>query len=281
MSQVRPKFARRLPIDLREANEKLLLAALESERLKDLAEAAQAAAELATLALRKSERELLANAEFRERLLAIVGHDLKNPLSAIAMSARLMLNPHRLDPADARLAGMIQRCAKRMGLMIEQVLDFTRLRVGGGLHIEREPADLRVVCEQAIGELAVGVGARIAAQFDGGLTGRWDAERLTQVMSNLLGNAVDHADSGTSVRLAARGTGTEVIIEIKNQGAAIPADLVPLLFAPFRGGRTAKDGHLGLGLYIAHEIVGLHHGTLSARCELGVTTFSLRLPRSG
>jgi signal transduction histidine kinase len=269
----------RLLSDLREANEKLILAAIESETLKDRAEAALFAAEQAARALRDSQRELLANAEFREQLLGIVGHDLRNPLSAIALSARLLLNHGQLSEADLRSARMIQKCVTRMDRMIAHVLDFTRIRVGSGLPIEAGPADLRPICEQAIAELALLPDVDIRSEFDGDLGGTWDEERLLQVLSNVLGNAVDHATPGTPVLVRGRDAGAEVVVEISNQGPAIPADLLPVLFAPFRSGRPSRHGHLGLGLFIAHEIARMHHGTLVASCSQGTTTFTLRLTR--
>jgi signal transduction histidine kinase len=270
----------RLLSDLREANEKLVLCAIESETLKDRAEAALFAAEQAARALRESQRELLANAEFREQLLAILGHDLRNPLSAVALSVRLMMNHGQLSEADQRSAKMIQKCVTRMDRMIAHVLDLTRIRVGSGLLIETGPADLRPICEQAMAELALLPDVVIRSEFDGNLGGTWDEERLIQVVSNVLGNAVDHATQGTPILVRAQGAGADVVAEISNQGPAIPPDLLPVLFDPFRSGRQSRQGHLGLGLFIAHEIVHLHRGTLVARSALGTTTFTLRLPRN-
>ncbi len=277
-------LAEQLLLDLREANEKLILAAIESAELKDRAEAAQAAAELSARALQESKRELLANAEFREQLLTIVGHDLRNPLAAIAMATQLLVNHGQLSKADLKLTVMVKKSAMRMQNMIAHLLDFTRVRLGDGLGIQAKPVDLRSICKQAIGELAVQPGVEIHSEFDGDLTGVWDGPRLIQVMSNILGNAVDHATPGTPVLLRAckKDANAEVVVEISNQGPPIPADLLPVLFAAFRSGRDlthSKLGHVGLGLYIAREIIVSHGGTLAAGSAGGTTTFSICLPR--
>ncbi len=215
-----------------------------------------------------------------------MGHDLRNPLNAIAMATQLLVNHGQLSKGDLRLAGMVRRSIKRMQDMIAHVLDFTSVRLGGGLGIETEPVDLRVLCQQAIGELALQSGVEIHSKLDGDLTGVWDGPRLIQVMSNILGNAVDHATPGTPVRLRARSKDADVVVEISNQGAPISADLLPVLFAAFRSGQgqgqgktPAKQGHFGLGLYITHEIVVAHQGTIVAGSVSGTTNFSIRLPR--
>jgi signal transduction histidine kinase len=114
------------------------------------------------------------------------------------------------------------------------------------------------------------------------MTGTWDGERLVEVLSNIVGNAVEYAAPGTPILVKAHGDGAEVVIQISNQGPAIPPDLLPVIFLPFHQGRpagAARSGHLGLGLYIAHEIMILHGGSLDARSSAGTTTFTMRLPR--
>ncbi len=162
--------------------------------------------------------------------------------------------------------------------MISQLLDLTRARLGGGLPIDPRPTDLRGVCRNVVEEFD----AAVQLEVEGDLTGTWDEDRLTQVLSNIAGNAVQYAAPGTAVIVKARADGADVVVEIQNQGEPIPADQLPFIFEPFRRARTrpeASTGNLGLGLYIAKQIVLSHGGTLDAHSAGGRTTFVMRLPR--
>lgn len=270
-------------LDLREANETLVMAILRTQEQADLAESARAAAESMADLLRERERELLATAELRERLMGIVGHDLRNPLSAISMCAQLMVSEGNYDRESiATLVSFLLTSVHRMDRMIKQLSQFTRARLGGGIPFEPEAANLRPICQHAIEELTLTSSIPIRATYEGELSGFWDSERLMEALSNLLSNAIDHATVGTVVSVFALDQGKDVQIEVSNQGAPIPAELLPVLFAPFcrsRPGIKARDGHLGLGLFIAHEIVHSHGGTLAARSGEGTTTFAITLPR--
>ena len=270
-------------LDQREANEQLVLAGIRAQELTDLAEAAQARAELVTEKLRESERELLATAEFREQLLGIVGHDLRNPLGAISMCAQFLSMEGKYDRESvATLVEYLLKSVHRMDQMIKQLFEFTRARLGGGVPLELAAADLQPLCNHAIEELKHTAPLPIQAEYIGDTTGIWDGERLIEALSNLLGNALEHATAGTAVRLKVTGLADEVVTEISNQGDPIPTDLLPLLFVAFHRGRTgirSRPGHLGLGLYIAHEIARSHQGTLTTHAAAGWTTFELRLPR--
>lgn len=260
-----------LIVDQREANERMVRATIRAEELALEADAARARAE-------KGERELHAVGEFREMFIAMLGHDLRNPLGSINMSASLLLRPGRLGEHDAEMAARIIRSSQRMSRMITQLLDLTRARLGGGLPIDRAPADLGEVCRNAVEEFE----APIQLEVEGDLTGSWDQDRLAEVLSNLAGNAIEHAAPGTVVSVNAHGIGAEVVIEVSNQGDPIPANVLPFIFEPFRQaqeGRTSATGNLGLGLYIARQIVISHGGTLDAHSDGGTTTFAMRLPR--
>jgi PAS domain S-box-containing protein len=223
------------------------------------------------------ERQL---AEFREMFIGIVGHDLRNPVGAISLSATVLLQRGHLGEQDAETAARIIRGTQRINRMISQLLDLTRARLGGGLSIEPKPTDLREICQDVVEEF----GAAIQLDVKGDLTGTWDQDRLAQVFTNLVGNAIVYALPRTDVIVKARPDGLSVVVEVMNQGEPIPADLLPFIFEPFRGmqqrGRAAA-GHLGLGLYIAHQIVLSHGGTLDAFSADGTTTFITRLPRRG
>jgi signal transduction histidine kinase len=222
------------------------------------------------------ERDL---AEFREMFIGIVGHDLRTPLSSVIMSAATLLRRGRLDDQDAETAARVIRSSQRINRMVTQLLDLTRARLGGGLPIERKPTDLRDI----FGNVAAEFEATIQLRVEGDVTGTWDQDRLERVLSNLVGNAIEYAAPGTPVIVEAHADGPEVVVEISNQGAPIPADVLPFIFEPFRRAQPRQKsaaGNLGLGLYIAHQIVLSHGGTLYAHCADGTTRFVMRLPRS-
>ena len=239
----------------------------------DITERKRAEVQLASSLER--ERRL---AETRELFIGILGHDLRNPLGAINMSAGLLLRRGMLDEHGTRTAANIVSSTQRIARLASRMLDMTRARLGGGLPIERKPTDLRDVCASVVGEFE----AAIELTCDGDLTGSWDEDRLVEVLSNLVGNAIDYAAQGTPVRIEARAAGLEVVVEVTNQGKPIAPDVLPFIFEPFRRLRESEKSreHLGLGLYIAHEIVAAHGGSLQARSAEGKTTFSMRLPRS-
>lgn len=270
--------------DLREANEKLLLATLRAQELTELAEAAQASAELANERLRDSERELRDTAEFRERLLGIIGHDLRGPLGAISMAAQLLITEGHTDRDSVRtLVEFLLKSVRRMDRMIKQLFQFTHARFGNRMPLEMAPSDMRAICEHTLEEMALTSTVKTKAEYLGDTTGTWDAERLIEVLANLLGNAMDHATPDTGVRIRVQGLASEVVVEVINEGNPLPEELLPVLFLAFHRGRSklhAKAGHLGLGLYIAHAIVRSHGGTLTAHSAAGSTTFVMRLPRT-
>ncbi|HEX2572136.1 MAG TPA: ATP-binding protein [Polyangia bacterium] len=220
----------------------------------------------------------------RERLLGIIGHDLRNPLTAISVAAQGMAMRRDLGEREARAAGRIAGSAGRMQRMISQLLDFTRIQQGGGLRPQLAPADLGEVARLVVEELATAhPDARITLQVAGDTRGTWDADLLAEVISNLVGNAVQH---GAREPILARvGPGQEgVQFAVHNRGEPIPAEFLPYLFDPFRRARApgAKSSHqgLGLGLFIAQQIARAHGGRIAvvSAAEEG-TTFTLHLPR--
>jgi signal transduction histidine kinase len=260
-----------LIVDLREANEQLVNATLAAQDLTTEAESAKARAE-------QSEQELRAVAEFRELFIGILGHDLRTPLQSIVMSTGLLLQRGHLDEHDSVTVARIIRNSQRMTQMIAQLLDFTRARLGGGFPIQPEPTDLRELCKNVIEEFE----APIQLDVTGDVKGSWDPDRLAQVLSNIVGNATEYCARGAVVIVKGYPEGTGVVVEISNQGDPIPADVLPFIFEPFRRAKQREysvPGNLGLGLYIAHEIVVSHGGTLDAHSADGTTTFVVRLPR--
>jgi PAS domain S-box-containing protein len=231
----------------------------------------------------KRERERAEEAAaLRERLVAIVGHDLRNPLSAISMAARL-LSLRGLASGEEELVSRIQRSANRMTRLIDQILDFARIRSGQSFELRLEPADLRQVCQAVIEELRLSRPEQeITLSIEGQAKGVFDSDRLAQVLSNLMGNAIQHGTGGPISVIVREATADAVAIEVHNFGPPIPKAAQATLFEAFRRETTAGDhsSSIGLGLFIAHEIVRAHGGSIEVRSpDRDGTTFSVVLPR--
>jgi PAS domain S-box-containing protein len=227
--------------------------------------------------------ELRETVRFNELFTGVLGHDLRNPLGAIMTAAQLALSRGTSDKVAKPLSRILSSSA-RMGRMIEQLLDFTRVRMGGGLPMTPSPMDLSSVVRQAIDELEdANPEWTLTFEHTGGTVGTWDADRLAQVFSNLVANAVQHGDPAGGVRVRVDGSFADrVRIDVHNLGA-IPASELPNLFEPLTGGRRSRAGSrgLGLGLYITREIVRSHGGTIAVTSsEADGTRFVVDLPRT-
>jgi signal transduction histidine kinase/CheY-like chemotaxis protein len=225
-------------------------------------------------------QDLKRTVRFSEMFVGMLGHDLRNPLSAIATAASLITR--RTDAATiTRPAARILASASRMGRMIDQLLDFTRIRLGEGIPLERRTVNLRKICELVGAEFDRGDATAVHIVATGDVLGNWDADRLSQLLSNLVGNALLHGAGGTTVVI----DGTDprsVTLEVRNPGA-IPSAVLPLIFEPFRSGTDKKQERssgLGLGLHISQQIVTAHGGSIAvASSEADGTTFTVSLPR--
>ncbi|HEX8434117.1 PAS domain S-box protein [Archangium sp.] len=218
----------------------------------------------------------------REDVVAIVSHDLRNPLNAISLSATTVLRREDVDERTLKAASRIHAAAERASGMIRDLLDFTQARMGS-IPIHRRPLDFHEHVQRLVDEVRLAwPERRIDFQASGDGRGAWDAGRLAQVVTNLVGNALQHSPEDTPVQVSTRGEGESVLLAVHNEGAPIPAELLPVLFEPYRQGPEAGAGRgsLGLGLFITRKIVLGHGGTLDVRssAEEG-TTFSVRLPR--
>lgn len=234
---------------------------------------------MAVEARERAEAERLAKVS--EFFVAVLSHDLRNPLSTVRASADLLLK----DPAkEAReeAARRIIRNADRMSRMVEQLLDFTRIRLGAGLPVRRESMDLSVLCGRMASDLALARGGRtVQVKVTGDTSGWWDRDRVWQLHSNLVSNALEHGERGQPVRVSLSGTDPQcVIIRVVNRGR-IPDELLPHAFEPFRQDDRgpSERGGLGLGLFIAREIVAAHAGTINLTQSDGETVVTVRLPR--
>jgi signal transduction histidine kinase len=225
--------------------------------------------------------------ESKEMFIAILGHDLRTPLGAIITSATFMLDLDELREPYRTLTARIASSSRRMDRMVGDLLDLTRSRLGGGIPIDRDWMNVEEAVREVAGELtAQHAGRAIEVRAAGDLRGRWDRGRLSQVLTNLMGNAIEHGARETPVRVSIDGAGDVVAIAIHNHGVPIPGSLIPRIFDPMKrrqaiGRRTTgAASHLGLGLYIAHQIVAGHNGRIEVDSSAsGGTTFTVRVPR--
>ncbi|NBD09966.1 response regulator [Corallococcus silvisoli] len=232
----------------------------------------------------QAEGELRASAEFRERFLGIVGHDLRNPLNAIRMAASFLLASEQMPAALVRTASRIITSTDRMTRMITELLDFTRSRLGGGIPLTPGATDLGQVARQVVEELELAHPNRtVKVTAMGPLAGRWDADRLAQVLSNLLGNALQYSPAESTVELTLRGEAERVVAWVSNPGEPIAPEDLALLFHPFQRAHTGAHvpSGLGLGLFISEQIIRGHRGTLDVASDAKRTVFTLTLPRGG
>jgi signal transduction histidine kinase len=217
----------------------------------------------------------------REQFIAILGHDLRNPLQAIFASSDLLAR--RVEqPALAHMAARIKTNARRMSSLIDDVLDFARARLGGGIGVElTEVEDISHGLATVVQELQDGqTDCKIISNFRVTRSVRCDLGRLQQVASNLLGNALTHGRQNSPIEINARTDEDDLVIEVWNSGEPIPAESLSKIFEPFwRHSVSASRNGLGLGLHICSQIVRAHHGSISVTStkEKG-TQFTARLP---
>ncbi len=226
--------------------------------------------------------ELQQTVHFNETFTAILGHDLRNPLAAIVTSARLAMDRDSSEKLRKPLARILSS-GNRMTRMIDQLLDFTRVRLGGGIAVIPVETDLAALVRQVMDELdEANPDWSLRLSCAGDTSGRWDPDRLSQVFSNLVANAVRHGRSEHGVGVTVDGRGERAVrVTVHNMGA-IPADRLPKLFEPMAGGGRAPDNSqgLGLGLFITRELVCAHGGSIEVRSdEAAGTTFTVTLPR--
>jgi signal transduction histidine kinase len=236
-------------------------------------------------AAKKREEASAQAAQLREQFIAILSHDLKGPLSSIAMNAGLLIEKAELTERQLKTVARISRSAGRMNRMIRDLLDFTRARLGGGFELERTPCGLAEICTQVVEEIETAHPDRtVRLQITGRGWGSWDADRMAQVMSNLIGNGLRYSPPDAPVQISLVDEGNDVSFEVSNQGDAIPPEMLSVIFEPYVRMRTSaptEGSHgLGLGLYIANQIVVAHGGRIDVRSSPGSgTTFRVLLTR--
>jgi PAS domain S-box-containing protein len=235
---------------------------------------------------RRALDELAQAVTFRDQLMGILGHDLRNPLGAILAATYLLRRRRDLPQPVPGHVERIDRAARRMAEMISTLLDFTQVRFHGSLPVSPAPTDLAEVARAIVDELRAAEPDRtLALEVHGDARGQWDPARLGQVISNLVGNALVHGAATEPVQVAIDAEGEDVELRVHNRGAAIAPELKTTLFEPFRRGAQREDASqlrgLGLGLYIVRQIVLAHDGAVDVEStpEEG-TTFTVRLPRA-
>ncbi|WP_245278310.1 response regulator [Methylosinus sp. PW1] len=227
--------------------------------------------------LERQRQQLLQAERTREMFVGILGHDLRNPLQSILTSAERSLSNAQDDDLRKALQ-LIRQSGDRMTRMIEQILDLTRIRMGGGLAIRPAAANFRRIVEQIADEFS-GRGRTLRLAFDGDMDGAWDVDRILQLLSNLVGNAVEHSPPGAPVSLRIDGGAADfVVIHVCNGGRGVPSALRDALFEPFASSDRMRG--LGLGLFICRQIVLAHGGAIEFESDdLRGTCFRIRLPR--
>jgi signal transduction histidine kinase len=219
-------------------------------------------------------------AKLREQFIAVLGHDLRNPLTAIRVGAGL-LQVTASDPGSQRTIGYIQRSAERMAELIKNVLDFARGRLGGGIPaVLSQENDLVDELQNVIDEVQHAHAERtIEVVIAIGHAVTCDARRIAQLLANLLINAVIHGAHDQPVHVTAKSDSDAFELSVTNGGQPIPAEKIACLFQPFsRAANSASQAGLGLGLYIAAEIAKSHHGTLQVSSTEAATSFVFRMP---
>jgi PAS domain S-box-containing protein len=225
--------------------------------------------------------ELQRTVRYNETFAGMLGHDLRNPLASIIGAAQLAL--HRANtPALRTPLTRVLSSGERMSRMIEQLLDFTRIRVGRGIELRTVPVNLAELCRQIVDEFEGMPEWTIELEVAGDPCGTWDGDRLSQVISNLVSNGLGHGDPSAPLRLRLDGGAADTLRLVVHNRGIVPVELMSTLFDPFRGTqhRRERSRGLGLGLYITQQIVLAHRGSVDviSSPEAG-TTFTVTLPR--
>ena len=218
---------------------------------------------------------------FAEQMVAIVSHDLRTPLSAILVGAEVLTRGEEAPPR-LRMLGRMSSSARRAQRLVEDLLDFTLVRVGRGLTVTRQPLDVHALVEATVDELALGLPDRtldFVGRGDGGCSA--DPDRIAQLVGNLVSNAATHGHPDRPIVVRTQTDGAQVCISVTNSGTPIPAELQARIFEPMvrgaGGGNHARS--VGLGLYIVRAIAVAHGGDVRVASSADGTTFAFTFPR--
>jgi signal transduction histidine kinase len=223
--------------------------------------------------------------ESKEMFIAILGHDLRTPLGAVLTAADFLAEEGSLTGANATMVSRIRSSGRRMESLIGDLLDFTRSRLGRGIPVDLEKTDLGAVLRETVAEVSANYpGVEFHVETTGNITAVADAGRITQALSNLIGNARQHGAANSPITVGALGKAGEVVISVHNVGSVIEAADQRVIFEPYKRNSAQKrerdGGSMGLGLYIAREIAVAHGGWIEIRSSAAEgTTFSFHIPR--
>jgi signal transduction histidine kinase len=223
----------------------------------------------------------------RQMFLAILGHDLRNPLNAIIMSAEALPLTGDLNVEAVEMVSGISASGAAMAKMISDLLDFTSTGLGSAIPVSLADMDLKNLCRAVVDEMQAAHPTRtFEVRASGDLTGVWDAARLRQMVSNLLGNAVQHGTPDSPVVVTVGADGSDLVLTVQNRGVPISPAAIPTIFEPLVRDmssdkqRQRQPGSIGLGLYIARQVASAHGGTIDATSsQEDGTVFTVRLPR--
>lgn len=220
-----------------------------------------------------SEREV---AKLREQFIAVLGHDLRNPLASLASGLRMLKRPQ----ADVELlAAEMSSTASRMGSIVENLLDFARARMGTGVVPQiRQDVLLGDLVHDIVHEIHAATGNDIEVDIQAPVSIRCDPSQIGRLISNLANNAIIHGAPDHPVRITVSLANDCTLLAIRNHGAPIPAEKLPSLFEPFVRGASPSANGLGLGLYISAQIAKAHGGSLGVASDPDQTEFTFRLP---
>ena len=223
----------------------------------------------------------------QDMFLAILGHDLRNPLSTTIMTSKLLMRYENVSDKVTAAANRIHNSSQRMNVLISDLIDFTRTQLGKKLPVTIAPANLNKICVDIVEEQQIAnPDYKIVLKTKGNFDGNWDEHRIAQVFSNLLGNAVQHGVPSIPIEVNLTSSRDSVFIRINNKGDPIPVSKIKHIFEPLT--RHEQNEHvdysnktsLGLGLYITKEIVLAHSGTINVTSQkVEGTTFEIALPR--
>jgi signal transduction histidine kinase len=220
----------------------------------------------------------------KNMFLAVLGHDLRTPLSTVLAAANTLLRSEDDKTGTAKAAALILRSGKHMTQMVSDLVDFTRSRLGSDVPLVRLPMDLGVTAREVIEEIEAALPGRLRLTKSGDLRGSWDEADIKRALTNLIQNAVEHGTSGTPVTIAIVDAGEQVVFTVHNQGPAIPESERARIFEPLVGvtetSSPVVSAHMGLGLYIVRQIVEGHGGKIDVDSSQSAgTTFTVNLPR--
>ncbi|MFJ3482919.1 sensor histidine kinase [Pseudomonas sp. NPDC090202] len=223
----------------------------------------------------------------RDIFLAILGHDLRAPLQAISLSSEVLLRKAGLGESELAYIKRIKSSSRHMATMVSDLLEFVRSRLGVTLPVERSPMEMTAACREAIEEASAGQpDCDPVFNTSGNTQGEWDRARISQMLQNLIGNALQHGASTHRITVTLVGSDNHVSLSVHNDGEPIAQEAIGSIFDPLvrsineEAGVHSPSTSLGLGLFIVKEVVNAHGGSITVTSNFGDgTTFTVVLPK--